>query len=182
MEKSARVVAVHLDSRHRFSKHTVEQIQLLEGLGVEGDAHAGSTVQHVFQKRAHATPPNLRQVHLMHQELFASLAADGFSVQPGELGENITTLGIDLLGLPRGTLLHLGDTACVEVTGLRNPCVQIEKFQAGLLKKLRGKDEAGHVIRRAGIMGVVRQGGVVRSGDSITAVLPSKPYKKLTPV
>lgn len=152
---------------------------MLAGLGVVGDAHFGTTVQHRSRVRADPTQPNLRQVHLMHQELFGWLAHRGLSVDPGVLGENITTTGIDLLGLPRGTMLHLGASAVVEVTGLRNPCAQIETFMPGLLKELVGYDDGGTLVRRAGIMGVVHHGGTVRGGDTIDIVLPSKPHEKL---
>jgi MOSC domain-containing protein YiiM len=176
------VVAVHLDRRHEFSKRTVDEVVLVEGLGIEGDAHFGATVQH--RSRARFTPraPNLRQVHLIHAELFDEVARDGFDVHPGDLGENITTRGIDLLELPTGTLLRLGEEAVVEVTGLRNPCVQIDRFQDGLMKRLvhRGPDD--EVVRLAGIMSVVRAGGTVRAGDAIRVQLPSGERRALEPV
>lgn len=179
MNDSAKVLAVHADATHRFSKKTASHVELLAGLGVAGDAHLGTTVQHRSRVRADPAQPNLRQVHLMHQELFDWLETRGFSVEAGALGENITTTGVDLLGLPRGTQLHLGETAVVEVTGLRNPCAQIEGFMPGLLKELVGYDDAGILLRRAGIMGVVRHGGTVRGGDKIDVVLPSGPHQKL---
>jgi MOSC domain-containing protein YiiM len=175
------VVSVNLQARHRFSKAPAERIELVEGLGVEGDAHAGATVQHRSRKRWTPTLPNLRQVHLMHAELFDELAEQGFQVTPGDLGENVTTRGIDLLALPTGTRLKLGSTAEIEVTGLRNPCVQIDRFQPGLLKQVLGKDEAGPV-RKAGIMAVVVHGGQVRPTDPITVELPAEPHSALKPV
>ncbi|MHA7268835.1 MOSC domain-containing protein [Arthrobacter sp. HLT1-20] len=179
MNTIAQIVAVHADTAHRFSKKAVAVIELQAGLGVTGDAHSGATVQHRSRVRADPTQPNLRQVHLMHQELFDWLGGRGFTVEPGDLGENVTTTGLDLLGLPRGTLLQLGPDAVVEVTGLRNPCSQIEDFRAGLLKELVGYDNAGTLIRRAGIMGVVRRGGTIRPGEAIAVVLPKEPHEPL---
>ncbi|MFC7873677.1 MULTISPECIES: MOSC domain-containing protein [Streptomyces] len=164
---------------YSFTKPSRDSVTLLAGLGVEGDVHAGVTVKHRSRVAQDPTQPNLRQVHLIHQELFAELRQAGFEVSPGDLGENITTEGIDLLGLPVGTLLHLGDEAVVEVTGLRNPCLQIDTFQAGLLKQVVGRADDGTVVRKAGIMSVVRTGGVVRPGDVIKAVLPVGPHRRL---
>uniref|UniRef100_UPI000AE3098F MOSC domain-containing protein n=1 Tax=Streptomyces sp. NRRL S-325 TaxID=1463899 RepID=UPI000AE3098F len=164
---------------YSFTKPNRDSVTLLAGLGVEGDVHAGVTVKHRSRVAQDPTQPNLRQVHLIHQELFAELGQAGFEVSPGDLGENITTAGIDLLGLPVGTLLHLGDEAVVEVTGLRNPCLQIDTFRAGLLKQVVGCADDGTVVRRAGIMSVVRTGGVVRPGDVIKAVLPVGPHRPL---
>jgi MOSC domain-containing protein YiiM len=152
---------------------------VVAGLGVEGDVHAGVTVKHRSRVAQDPTQPNLRQVHLIHEELFAEVAREGFDVKAGDLGENITTRGIDLLGLPVGTLLHIGDEAVVEVTGLRNPCLQIEDFRAGLLKQVVGRDEAGNVVRKAGIMSVVVTGGAVAPGDTITVRLPEEPHRPL---
>lgn len=179
MKSFAKISSVHLDKTHRFSKQRAGEIELVAGLGVAGDAHSGVTVQHRSRVRADPTAPNLRQVHLMHQELFDWLEQRGFSVAPGELGENITTEGIDLLSLPRGTLLHLGSEAVVEVTGLRNPCAQIENFQPGLLKELVGYDDGGTLVRRAGIMAVVHHGGTIRPGEGIAVVLPDEPHEAL---
>ncbi|MEU2272645.1 MOSC domain-containing protein [Streptomyces olindensis] len=176
---SGRVTAVSSNGEYSFTKPNRDSITLLAGLGVEGDVHAGVTVKHRSRVAQDPTQPNLRQVHLMHEELFAEVAADGFEVAPGELGENITTAGIDLLGLPAGTLLRIGDSAVLEVTGLRNPCLQIDTFQDGLLKRVVGRDEAGNVVRKAGIMSVVREGGVVRPGDRIEAELPAGPHRAL---
>ncbi|WP_328409660.1 MOSC domain-containing protein [Streptomyces violaceus] len=176
---SATVTAVSSNGEYSFTKPNRDSITLLAGLGVEGDVHAGVTVKHRSRIAQDPTQPNLRQVHLIHEELFAEVAETGYAVAPGELGENITTRGIDLLGLPVGTLLHIGDTAVVEVTGLRNPCVQIDAFQDGLLKQVVGRDEAGRIVRKAGIMSVVREGGVVRPGDSIEVRLPAGPHRPL---
>lgn len=164
---------------YAFTKPNRDSITLLAGLGVEGDVHAGVTVKHRSRVAQDPTQPNLRQVHLIHQELFAELRDAGFEVAPGDLGENITTAGIDLLALPAGTLLHLGAEAVVEVTGLRNPCLQIDNFQVGLLKQVVGRDETGAVVRKAGIMGVVVVGGVVRPGDPVKADLPAEPHRPL---
>jgi MOSC domain-containing protein YiiM len=175
---SGTVTAVSSSSEHSFTKPNRAGIVLLAGLGVEGDAHAGVTVKHRSRVAQDPTQPNLRQVHLIHEELFAEVGEEGFDVAPGELGENITTRGIDLLGLPVGTLLRIGDEAVVEVTGLRNPCLQIDNFQGGLLKKVVGRD-AGNIVRKAGIMGVVRVGGVIRPGDAIAVELPDGPHRPL---
>ncbi|MEU1000262.1 MOSC domain-containing protein [Streptomyces tibetensis] len=175
---NAHVTAVSSNGEYSFTKPNRESITLLTGLGVEGDVHAGVTVKHRSRVAQDPTQPNLRQVHLMHEELFAEVGEGGFEVAPGELGENITTRGIDLLGLPTGTLLRIGD-AVLEVTGLRNPCVQIDHFQDGLLKQVVGRDEAGNIVRKAGIMSVVREGGVVRPGDPIEVELPSEPHRPL---
>ncbi|MFJ3705238.1 MULTISPECIES: MOSC domain-containing protein [Streptomyces] len=173
------VVAVSSNGVYSFTKPNRDSVSLLAGLGVEGDVHAGVTVKHRSRVAQDPTQPNLRQVHLIQQELFTELGQAGFEVSPGDLGENVTTAGIDLLGLPVGALLHLGDEAVVEVTGLRNPCLQIDVFQGGLLKQVVGRADDGTVVRKAGIMGVVRTGGVVRPGDVIKAVLPAGPHRRL---
>ena len=162
------VVAVHRSAGHTFSKAGEAAVTLLEGLGVEGDAHAGVTVKHRSRVAADPTQPNLRQVHLLHAELLEEL-----DVPAGALGENLTTRGVDLLSLSTGTLLHLGDAAVVELTGLRNPCHQIDDFRHGLLKRVVGLRGDGSVERRAGVMGVVRTGGVVRPGDQIVVSAPA---------
>lgn len=164
---------------YSFTKPNRDSITLLAGLGVDGDIHAGVTVKHRSRMAQDPTQPNLRQVHLIHQELFDELREAGFEVAPGGLGENVTTAGIDLLALPTGTLLHLGGDAVVEVTGLRNPCRQIDTFQDGLLKRVVGRADDGSIVRKAGIMGVVRTGGVVRPGDPIRAALPAGPHRPL---
>jgi MOSC domain-containing protein YiiM len=176
---SGKVTAVSSSGEYTFTKPTRDSITLLTGLGVEGDVHAGVTVKHRSRVAQDPTQPNLRQVHLIHQELFTELGEQGFAVAPGQLGENITTTGIDLPGLPVGTLLRIGGEAVVEITGLRNPCLQIDNFQEGLLKKVVGRDEAGEIVRRAGIMSVVQAGGVVRPGDLITVELPDGPHRPL---
>lgn len=176
------VVAVHRDRDHRFSKRSVDRITLVEGLGVEGDAHAGATVQHRSRVRRDPTRPNLRQVHLIHAELLDRVTGLGYDVVPGALGENVTTRGIDLLDVPTGAVLHLGDRARIEVTGLRNPCVQIDRFRRGLLAEVLHTDEDGRVVRLAGVMGVVLVGGEVRSGDEVRVTLPSPPHRRLEPV
>ncbi|MFS4093966.1 MOSC domain-containing protein [Streptomyces sp. AF1A] len=176
---SATVVAVSRHEVYSFTKPNRESIRLLAGLGVEGDVHAGVTVKHRSRVRQDPTQPNLRQVHLIHEELFEEVGEAGFRVGPGELGENITTRGIHLLGLPTGTLLRIGDEAVVEVTGLRNPCAQIDGFQHGLLKQVVARAEDGRLVRKAGIMGVVRTGGVVRPGDGIGVELPAGPHRSL---
>lgn len=176
------VVAVAADGEHRMGKPLRPEIRLLAGLGVEGDAHLGTTVQHRSRVRADPTQPNLRQVHLIAAELHDELAEGGFAVGPGAMGENVTTRGLDLLGLPTGTRLRLGDEAEVEVTGLRNPCRQLDGLQRGLMGAVLGRDEHGELVRRGGIMAVVRTGGVVRPGDPIAVVVPPPPHLPLRPV
>ncbi|MEU6090577.1 MOSC domain-containing protein [Streptomyces sp. NPDC047085] len=171
----ATVAAVSSNGEYSFTKPNRESIRLLAGLGVEGDVHAGVTVKHRSRVAQDPTQPNLRQVHLLHEELFEAVAGNGFRVAAGELGENITTRGIDLLGLPTGALLRIGDEAVVEVTGLRNPCAQIDNFQRGLLKEVVGRGEDGRVVYKGGVMGVVTVGGVVRPGDGIVVELPEGP-------
>ncbi|MET9359674.1 MOSC domain-containing protein [Streptomyces sp. NPDC006632] len=173
------VTAVSSNGVYSFTKPNRESITLLPGLGVAGDVHAGVTVKHRSRVAQDPTQPNLRQVHLIHGELFDEVAERGFHVTPGQLGENVTTHGIDLLSLPTGTLLRIGAEAVVEVTGLRNPCLQIDGFQSGLLKQLVGRDDDGNIVRKAGIMSVVRAGGEIRPGDAILAELPTGPHRPL---
>lgn len=176
------VVAVSVRSGHHFSKTPSLSIRLLSGLGVAGDAHMGATVKHRSRVRKDPTQPNLRQVHLIHAELFDELRARGFVVRPGDLGENVTTSGIDLLGLPTGSRLHLGASAVVEITGLRNPCIQIDSFQKGLMAATLDKDADGNLVRKAGIMSIVIADGDVRPGDAIGVELPTTPHRPLLPV
>ncbi len=173
------VVAVCCSSTHSFGKPPLAAIHLLAGLGVEGDAHLGRTVKHRSHVVADPTRPNLRQVHLIHTELHDELRAAGFDVSPGQMGENVTTRGVDLLALPIGTLLRLGPEAVVEVTGLRNPCTQLDAFRPGLMAAVLDRDESGRLVRKAGIMGVVRAGGVVRPGDVVDIELPPPPHRPL---
>jgi MOSC domain-containing protein YiiM len=177
----ARVISVSLDRRHRFSKETVERIRLIAGEGVEGDAHRGVTVKHRSRARFNPTLPNLRQVHLIHAELFDELAAKGFTVKPGELGENVTTRDIDLLGLPTGTRLAIGG-ALIALTGLRNPCIQMDRFQDGLMQATLDRDAEGNLIRKAGVMGIVLEGGDIAIGDAIAVTLPEGPHRPLEKV
>lgn len=176
------VVAVSISPSHTMRKENASTIALLAGLGVEGDAHMGATVKHRSRVARDPSQPNLRQVHLIHAELMDELEAGGFTVAPGRMGENITTRGIDLLALPAGTNLHIGDSAIIEVTGLRNPCTQLDGIQPGLMQAVLGRDADGNLIRKAGIMGIVLQGGEVKPNDSIRIVLPSKPHSPLKPV
>lgn len=176
------VIAVSRSETHTFSKITQPSIRLVAGLGVDGDAHQGTTVKHRSRVARDPTQPNLRQVHLIHSELHDELAAGGFVVKPGDMGENITTRGIDLLGLPIGARLHIGSAAVVELTGLRNPCVQIDRFQSGLLAAVVGRDETGEIVRKSGVMSVVISGGEVRPGDAIAVELPVEPHRALVVV
>ena len=174
-----RVVSVSRAAGHCFSKPVAPSIRLLAGLGVEGDAHCGATVKHRSRVAVDPTVPNLRQVHLIQVELFDELAAKGFAVSPGDLGENIVTRGLDLLALPRGTRLRFGVEAEIELTGLRNPCSQIEAFRKGLLAAVLDRDAAGGLVRKAGVMAVVITGGEVRPGDAVVATLPDEPRQRL---
>ncbi len=177
---SGRVAAVSSSATHSMSKGNQPAIRLLEGLGVEGDAHAGTTVKHRSRVARDPHQPNLRQVHLIHAELHDELRGAGFDVSAGQMGENITTRGIDLLGLPTGARLRLGDAAIVEVTGLRNPCWQLDAFRNGLMAAVLGRDANGSLVRKAGVMGIVAEGGEVRPGDAIRAELPTGPHRPLT--
>jgi hypothetical protein len=176
------VLAVSFRRGHHFSKTPSLSIRLLEGLGVEGDGHAGVTVKHRSRARFNPTLPNLRQVHLLQSELFDDVAAKGFVVKPGDLGENITTADIDLLALPEGARLFIGNSAIVELTGLRNPCIQIDRFQQGLMQATLDKHPDGSLIRKAGVMSIVIKGGDVRPGDPIRIDLPDGDLKPLKPV
>ncbi|MFN2134798.1 MAG: MOSC domain-containing protein [Candidatus Promineifilaceae bacterium] len=176
------VTAVSRCSSYNFSKPGHLEITLIPGFGVEGDVHAGKTVKHRSRLRQDPTQPNLRQVHLIHAELIDELQAQGFSVAPGDMGENVTTCGVDLLGLPAGTKLHLGADAVVEITGLRNPCAQLDEFEKGLLAAVLDRDEEGRLLRKAGVMGIVLVGGDVRPGDAIGIELPPQPHVPLEPV
>ena len=177
-----RVESVNASPGHTLRKPARLGIRLLEGLGVEGDAHLGRTVKHRSRVRRDATQPNLRQVHLIHAELHEELRERGFDVGAGEMGENITTRGIDLLDLPAGAQLALGPDAVVEVTGLRNPCKQLETLQPGLMAAVLDRDAAGALVRRAGVMAVVLAGGDVHPGDAIRVDLPGPPHRRLEPV
>ncbi|BBE74590.1 MOSC domain-containing protein [Oharaeibacter diazotrophicus] len=176
---SARVVAVAADDGHRFSKPVRAAIDLIAGLGVAGDAHAGVTVQHRSRVAVDPTQPNLRQVHLVACETLDELVAAGFAVAPGVIGENVTTANLDLLALPRGTRLRLGAEAVVEVTGLRNPCAQLDCFQKGLTAALLGRDADGGLVRKAGVMAIVVAGGTVGPDDPIGVELPPRPWQRL---
>jgi len=175
----ARVVIVSAHPQHGFSKRTQASIRLLEGRGVEGDAHCGVTVQHRSRVAQDPTQPHLRQVHLLHAELFAELAKKGFTVEPGALGENVVTAGIALLDLPVGTTLQLGRSALVRLTGLRNPCGQIDHFRPGLLAAVLDRDAQGALVRKAGVMGVVLRSGSVQAGDAVKVTLPARPHRRL---
>jgi len=176
------VEAVSRSSEHTFTKPNQAEIRLLAGLGVVDDAHQGVTVKHRSRVERDPTAPNLRQVHLVHGELHDELRAAGFEVAPGEVGENVTTRGVDLLALPTGTRLHLGGEAVVEVTGLRNPCLQLDRFRKGLMKAVLDRDAEGNLVRKAGVMAVVLVGGPVRPGDAVRVELPAEPHRALEPV
>ena len=175
----AAVIALSIDDGHHFSKRAVDRVTMVAGVGIEGDAHAGPLVQHRSRVRVDPTQPNLRQVHLIDESLFA-LAA-GFDIGPGDLGENVTVSGLDVHGLSVGTMLLLGESALVAVTGLRNPCAQIERFRPRLLDVVRWR-AGGETIRRAGIMGVVVRGGEVSVGDPVVWSAPPGTTHALRPV
>ena len=174
----AQVIAVAVGATHAFTKPLQASIRLIAGEGVEGDAHRGVTVKHRSRVAVDPTQPNLRQVHLIHAELFEELAAKGFTVGPGLLGENVTTRGVDLLGLPEGTRLDVGG-AVIAVTGLRNPCAQIDGLAPGLMAALLDRAPDGGIIRKSGVMGIVLEGGVIRPGDAIAVILPPPPHRRL---
>jgi len=174
-----KVKSVSKSSSHTVSKKVVEQITLIEGMGVEGDAHMGKTIKHRSRVARNPNQPNLRQVHLIHSELFVELSKKGFFVKEGEMGENITTEGTDLLNLPKDTILKIGVQSEIIVTGLRNPCNQLDSIKTGLMKAVLDKDEYGNVIRKCGIMGVVLKSGTVKIGDTIEITYPPQPFEKL---
>ncbi|MDY8134272.1 MOSC domain-containing protein [Aquimarina sp. 2201CG5-10] len=173
------VKSVSKSSSHTFSKFNCDRILLIKGLGVKGDAHMGEKVKHRSRVAKDPNQPNLRQVHLIHSELFDELKKKGFNIQDGEIGENITTKGVELLNLPKDTLLSIGETVKIKITGLRNPCKQLNALKDGLLRAVLDKDEKGNLIRKAGVMGIVLEGGEVRTGNKIIIELPSKPHIKL---
>jgi len=177
--KKGKVIAVSKSGVHTFSKFNCKKITLLKGLGVEGDAHMGKLVKHRSRVVKDPSQPNLRQIHLIHSELFDELSKKGFNITEGQIGENITTREIELLKLPKNTVLSIGSTSKILVTGLRNPCKQLDSIQKGLMKAVLDKDEKGNLIRKAGIMGIVLEGGEVKIGDEISIELPNKPYLKL---
>ena len=179
---SARVAAVSRSGQHTMAKGRQQEIRLLPGLGVEGDAHAGTTVKHRSRVARNPTQPNLRQVHLIHAELHEELRGAGFQIQPGQMGENVTTEGVDLLALPTGARLRLGTEVEIEITGLRNPCAQLDRVQHGLMAAVFDRDTQGNLVRKAGVMAVVLVGGVVREGDPIAIELPPAPHRPLEPV
>jgi MOSC domain-containing protein YiiM len=176
------VTAVSRSARHTLTKPNQDNIRLLAGLGVEGDAHSGTTVKHRSRVARDPSQPNLRQVHLVHAELHDTLKEQGFAVGAGQMGENVTTRGIDLLGLPTGARLRLGDTAIIEVTGLRNPCAQLDRIQPGLMGATLERAADGSLIRKAGIMAVVLADGEVQAGDAIRIEMPPQPHQPLEPV
>ncbi len=178
----ARIQAVHKSPGHTFSKATGDSIQLLKGLGVEGDAHLGATVRHRSRVARNPDQPNLRQVHLIHSELHEELRGQSFEILPGQMGENITTSGVDLLRLPQGTKLRLGAEAVIQLTGLRNPCAQLDGLAPGLMAAVLERDADGNLIRKAGVMAIVLSGGQVRPGDPIAIELPDEPHTPLPPV
>lgn len=176
------IAALHLSPAHTLKKETTDQLEIIKGLGVKGDAHMGEKVKHRSRVRKDPNQANLRQVHLIHAELFEELRAKGYDVGFGEMGENMTTSGLDILNLPQDTELHIGASTRLLITGLRNPCAQLDTIHKGLMKACIGRTDAGELERKAGIMTVVLEGGTVRTGDEIKVVLPDEPHQKLSPV
>jgi hypothetical protein len=176
------VVAVSRSSGHGPDKANQAHVRLLEGIGVEDDAHFAAKVQHLSRVARDPEQPNLRQVHLIHAELHDELRAAGFAVAAGRMGENVTTRGVDLLGLSAGTRLRLGGEAVVEITGLRNPCKQLDGIQPGLMAATQDRDENGVLVRKAGVMAVVAASGEVHPGDSIRVEPPAEAHRALEPV
>ncbi len=174
-----KVVSVSLSQGHTFSKVVVDSVELIAGEGVSGDAHAGKTVKHRSRVAKDPSQPNLRQVHLMHNELFTELAQKGYDIKPGQLGENITIEGVDLLALPEGKRMSIGPDAEIQITGLRNPCSQIDNFKQGLLKEVLEKKADGSLVRKAGVMAIVLQSGIVAPGQTINIQFPTPPFKQL---
>lgn len=176
------VISVSRSAVHEFSKDVMQEIEIVAGHGVLGDAHAGARVQHLYRVRKNPNAPNLCQVHLLQEQIFAELAATGISVSPGQMGENIVVRGLDLLSLPVGATLHLGEQAHVEVTGLREPCSQMNGLRPGLMKACLARDASGGKLRKAGIMGIATATGTVRAGDTVRVSLPPKPWRTMGPV
>ena len=179
LNNNVHITSLSFSSTHSFSKNVVDRLNLIEGIGIENDAHAGTTVKHRSRVAVDPTQPNLRQVHLIHSELHNELQQSGFSVRAGDMGENITTTGIDLLSLPKDTILKLGDEVQLQITGLRNPCKQLDGFQSGLMAAVLDRNEDGKLIRKAGIMAIVLKGGQVSVRDEIITVLPSGEFIEL---
>lgn len=175
-QSRARVLSVHKSQTHSFSENTETHIELLQGEGIIGDAHCGKFVKHRSRVKKDPTQLNLRQVHLIHSELFSELQENGFKISPGQMGENITTENIDLLALPRNTILNIGEKASIQITGLRNPCSQLDNFQKGLMSQLVFKNENGEIVRKCGVMGIVLKSGIIHPEDAIEVIYPEKPY------
>lgn len=182
VRSDGRVLSVSMSPTHTFSKTAEKSISLLKGFGVEGDTHMGRNVQHLSRVAKDPSQPNLRQVHLVHAELFEELSGMGYSISPGDMGENITTSGIRLLSLPAGTRLFIGASAVVELTVLRNPCYKLDDFRSGLMVAVTGRDREGKLIRKAGVMGVVVESGIVQPGDTIAVEVPPEPHHPLESV
>jgi MOSC domain-containing protein YiiM len=176
------VEGVSRGSKHGIGKTPQRSIRLIENLGVEDDIHAGRTVQHLSRLRREPEKPNLRQVHLIHGELHDELRRQGYDVAPGVMGENVTTRGVDLLALPTGTRLELGEEAVVEVTGLRHPCKQLEKVGPGLMSAVLDRDAGGRLVRKSGVMAIVVHGGDIRPGDTVRVERPPPHHQPLEPV
>jgi hypothetical protein len=175
---SGSVTAVALHPEHAFAKTVCDEIELVAGMGVRGDAHYGAAVKHRSRVAKDPSRPNLRQVHLIHGELYDELRERGFGVGPGQLGENVTTRGVDLLSLPVGSVLRIG-SAILAVTGLRNPCRQLDDVQDGLMRALLERAPDGSLIRKGGVMAVVVASGAARPGDAIDVARPPPPFRPM---
>ena len=177
-----KVYSVHASSTHSIRKENRSYIHIIEGFGVEGDAHAGKKVKHRYLVRKDPERPNLRQVHFISYEIYEDLRQSGFNILEGEMGENITTVGIDLMNLPLDTIFRIGGDVELKITGMREPCHLLDEIQNGLMKATVSKNEEGHIIRKAGIMSVVIKGGIVQSGDPIEIIYPKRPWQKMSTV
>jgi len=172
------VMSVNQAARHDVRKTPVAALHLRSGLGADGDAHYGATVQHRYDRRRDPSRLNLRQVHLIGAELLEELGRAGYRIAPGDLGENITTADIDLASLPAATRLHIGSSAVLELTGLREPCVLLDRIAPGLRLAACG-ERSGETILRHGAMAIVVAGGEVRAGDAIEISLPPSPHRPM---
>lgn len=177
----AKVIALSKSASHTLKKENYNSLELLKGLGVNGDAHMGKNVKHRSRVARNPYQLNLRQVHLIHGELLEELKTNGYHIIPGQMGENITTSGIDLLSLPKDTILKIG-VSSIQITGLRNPCYQLDGIQPGLMKAVLDKDADGNLIRKAGVMAIVLEGGTIETGDEISIEYPEKPHQALEKV
>lgn len=179
---AGRIEALHSSPSHSLKKETTSSLEIIKGLGVKGDAHMGAKIKHVYRVRKDPNEPNLRQVHIIHAELFDELKTKDFDISFGEMGENITCSGLDILSLPTDTELQMGVSTRLKVTGLRNPCAQLDSIKKGLMKACLDRNQSGEMIPKVGIMTIVLEGGIINQGDEIKVVFPPEPHRKLEAV